>query len=47
MNLGWMLGPTMAQRHLLYVYVTVWLVQGGYAAWLIWQWRRTGRANRP
>jgi len=40
MKLSWMFGPSMAQRHLLYVYVVVWVIQGGYAAWVAWQWRR-------
>jgi hypothetical protein len=40
----------MAARHLLYVYLSVWLIQGGYAAWIAWQWLRTRRdsqANFP
>jgi len=43
MKLSWMFGPSMEQRHLLYVYVAVWVIQGGYAAWVAWQWRRAGR----
>ncbi len=40
MKLSWIFGPSMAQRHLLYVYVAVWVIQGGYAAWVAWQlWR--------
>lgn len=46
MKLSWMLGPSMEQRHLLYVYVTVWVVQAGYAVWLLWQWKRTREGRR-
>jgi len=24
-------------------YLLVWLIQGGYAAWIAWQWVRTGK----
>jgi hypothetical protein len=30
---------TMASRHLVSVYTGVWLVQGGYLAWVAWNWR--------
>ena len=43
MKLSWMFGSSMAQHHLLYVYLSVWLIQGGYAAWIAWQWVRTGK----
>jgi hypothetical protein len=33
---------TLAQRHLVYVYVVVWVLQFGYGAWLAVQWRRSG-----
>jgi hypothetical protein len=32
---------TLGQRHLVYVYVVVWVVQFGYGAWLLAQWRKT------
>jgi hypothetical protein len=32
---------TMAHRHLVFVYTGVWLVQGGYLAWIAWNWART------
>jgi hypothetical protein len=32
---------TMAERHLVYVYGVVWLLQFGYAAWLAVQWRKS------
>ena len=32
MNLSWMFGSSMAARHLLYVYLSVWFIQGGYCA---------------
>jgi len=44
MKLSWMFGPSLEQRHLLYVYVAVWVIQGGYAAWLAWQWRQASKA---
>ncbi len=47
MNLSWMFGPTMEQRHLLYAYVLVWVVQGVYAAWVGWQLWWTRREERP
>jgi len=49
-RLSWIFGSGMAARHLLYVYLSVWLIQGGYAAWIAWQWLRTRRdsqANFP
>jgi threonine/homoserine/homoserine lactone efflux protein len=36
-----MFGSSMAAHHLLYTYLTVWAVQGGYLAWIVWQWMRT------
>ena len=41
MKLAWMFGSSMAAHHLLYAYLTVWTVQGGYCAWIAWQWMRT------
>jgi hypothetical protein len=32
---------TLGQRHLVYVYVIVWVLQFGYGAWLFAQWRKT------
>ena len=40
MKLAWMFGNSMAAHHLLYSYLAVWLIQGGYAGWTIWQWMR-------
>ncbi len=34
---------TLAQRHLVYVYLLVWLLQFGYAGWLVNAWRHTRR----
>lgn len=31
---------TMASRHLVFVYAGVWLIQGGYLAWIAWNWRQ-------
>ena len=41
MKLSWMFGSSLAQHHLLYAYVSVWLIQGGYCAWIVSQWART------
>jgi hypothetical protein len=32
---------TMASRHLVSVYTGVWLIQGAYLAWIIYNWRNT------
>ena len=37
----------MQAHHLLASYLLVWLIQGGYAAWIVWQWRRTGKELQP
>jgi len=34
---------TLENRHLLAAYITVWTIQGGYFAWMAWQWRHTKR----
>lgn len=34
---------TLAQRHLVFAYVVVWLLQFGYAGWMWTAWRRTRR----
>jgi len=46
MKLSWIFGPSMEAHHLLYAYVAVWLIQGGYAAWIGWHWFQTGRNTR-
>ena len=38
---------TMEQRHLVFVYVGVWLVWGGYLAWVAMQWLRTRDVQDP
>ena len=37
---------TMEHRHLVFAYIAVWAIQGGYLSWIVWQWTRT-RAPRP
>jgi hypothetical protein len=37
---------TLSQRHLVYAYCAVWLLQFGYATWLGFQWRKSTRAQR-
>jgi hypothetical protein len=34
---------TLAERHLVYVYLVVWTLQFGYGAWLAVQWRKSRR----
>lgn len=34
---------TLDQRHLVFAYCTVWLLQFGYAGWLLKAWRATRR----
>ncbi len=41
---------TLAERHLVYVYCSVWILQFGYAARLAVQWRRSSlwkKATEP
>lgn len=45
MKLAWMFGSSMAARHLLYVYLSVWLIQGGYFVWVVGHWMRTKPAS--
>jgi len=40
-----MFGSSMAARHLLYVYLSVWLIQGGYFVWVVGHWMRTKPAS--
>ena len=37
---------TLSERHLVYAYCAVWLLQFGYGAWLAVQWRRSGRLSK-
>jgi hypothetical protein len=32
---------TMESRHLLFAYAAVFLIQGGYVAWVLWNWVNT------
>jgi hypothetical protein len=32
---------TLSERHLVYAYCAVWILQFGYGAWLALQWRRS------
>ena len=34
---------TLSQRHLVYVYLTVWALQFGYGGWLWRAWNRSRR----
>ena len=39
-------GPMQA-HHLIAAYAAVWLIQGGYAAWVVYQWWCAGKLLRP
>jgi hypothetical protein len=41
MKLAWLFGSSMEARHLLYVYLSVWIIQSGYFAWVVWHWLHT------
>ena len=45
MKFSWMFGSSLAQRHLLYVYLSVWLIQGAYCVWIVSQWMRSKGAS--
>ena len=32
---------TMEHRHLIFSYGAVWAIQGGYLAWIAWNWFHT------
>jgi hypothetical protein len=32
---------TLSQRHLVFAYCAVWILQFGYGAWLALQWRKS------
>ena len=34
---------TMAHRHIVFVYVGVWIVQIAYLTWIAMNWRKTAR----
>jgi hypothetical protein len=36
-----MFGSSMEAHHLLWAYLSVWGIQGGYCAWIAWQWLHT------
>ena len=40
---GW---NTMEGRHLVFAYVGVVLLQGGYFAWVAWNWLKLSPANK-
>ena len=46
MKFSWLFNGTMEAHHLAAVYVLVWVIQGGYAGWVVWQTLRTQRDTR-
>jgi len=47
MKFAWLLNGTMEAHHLAAAYIVVWLIQGGYAVWIAWQWIHTRRTTPP
>jgi hypothetical protein len=47
MKFSWIFNGTMEAHHLAAAYIVVWVMQGGYAGWIAWQWTRTRRDARP
>ena len=47
MKLEWLFGSSMDAHHLLWAYVSVWVIQGGYAVWIALQWKQTRKHARP
>jgi hypothetical protein len=43
-NLSWMFGSSMEAHHLLWAYLSVWGIQGGYCAWIAWHWLHTPKS---
>jgi hypothetical protein len=41
-----MFGDSLEAHHLLYAYISVWLIQGGYCAWIAWQWMGAKRVSQ-
>jgi hypothetical protein len=37
----------MEAHHLLYAYLAVWMIQGGYAGWIAYHWLRARMDARP
>jgi hypothetical protein len=46
MKLAWIFGSSMQARHLLYTYIAVWILQGGYFGWIAWSWLRLRKDSR-
>lgn len=48
MTLSWLFNGTMQAHHLAAAYLTVWVLQGGYAVWVAVRLRALGRdSSRP
>lgn len=47
MKLSWLFGSSMAQHHLLWTYLSVWVIQGIYAAWVAWHWFKIKNPRPP
>ncbi len=46
MKLSWLFNGTMQAHHLAGAYLTVWLIQGGYAGWIALRLLKTSRDGR-
>ena len=47
MKLAWLFNGTMEAHHLVAAYLVVWVLQGGYAAWVAWQRYHLRGSLRP
>jgi hypothetical protein len=45
MKLSWIFGSSMEAHHLLYAYLSVWAIQSGFCAWVLWNWLRTPKSS--
>jgi threonine/homoserine/homoserine lactone efflux protein len=46
MKLSWVFNGTLQAHHLAGVYLTVWLIQGGYIGWVVWQTMRARKNSK-
>jgi hypothetical protein len=46
MKLSWIFGSSMEAHHLLWAYLSVWIIQGGYCARIAYLYLREGSKPR-
>ena len=47
MSISWLFGNSLGQHHLLWTYLSVWIIQGGYAGWIGWHWLQSKKNALP